>query len=199
MKGLCLLSSGIDSPVAAYLLHENNLALEFIHMFVDESSCEIASSLRDLIDGGIPLHVVSVLDMHEAITGNTQNRFHCVLCKRMFYRLACRLAFGVDAQVLVTGESIGQVASQTLDNLCVLDDASDLPVLRPLIGMDKNEIIDVSRAAGLYEASIADQSPCPFVPRKPATQARLNHIRKQEDKLDVEKIVEDCLFSRREI
>jgi thiamine biosynthesis protein ThiI len=130
--------------------------------------------------------------MHEIID-NIPSRFTCIICKRMMYRIACGLAMIKKADGIVTGESLGQVASQTLANLTVLDEVSPFPVYRPLISCEKNDIIALARKIGTYDLSIVKTHGCSVVPSKPATRSRLEIIRNLEKDLDVDSLISQSL------
>jgi hypothetical protein len=123
------------------------------------------------------------------------NRFACLLCKRMMYRVANELAEQLYAKAVVTGETLGEVASQTLDNLVVLDEASELPVFRPLIGNDKQESIDLAKRIGTYENSISVSSVCKAVPPMPRTKGRISEVKLIESKLPMKKLLRESLKS----
>jgi thiamine biosynthesis protein ThiI len=125
----------------------------------------------------------------QAILETVSPKFVCVCCKRMMYRLACHLANQHDCQGLVTGENLGQVASQTLYSLRVLDEAASLPVFRPLIGYEKLESIQLAKQIGTFRLSTAPVQGCTAVPSKPSTKARLNLIKEFEERLDVPSLI----------
>lgn len=192
MDATALLSTGIDSPVAAYIMKEKGVELVFAHMSLSEKSSEIARQLAGKIDWKARMYAIPVKDMHESLK-KTDSSLHCIICKRMMYRIACKIAEKEGSQAIITGESIGQVASQTLENLGVLDEASALPVLRPLIGYDKEEAIKISRKTGLYEISKQMGGDCPYLPQNPKTRSTIEKLRKEEDKIDVQSIIENAV------
>ncbi|HDS59922.1 MAG TPA: hypothetical protein ENN54_06515 [Thermoplasmatales archaeon] len=193
MRGVALVSGGIDSPVALYVMarHMECLALHmdtrpFLPM--DERG-KVASLVRRVAEAAgrqIPLwHVPFGEVVQRAIAAHTRPHYHCLLCKRMMYRVAAALAGQQRASVVVTGENLGQVASQTLHNLRVLEESIDLPVVRPLIGLDKQEIVDLARHIGTYQLSIEEAPSCLLVPDAPATAAALEAVHAEEENLDV--------------
>lgn len=198
MKAVCLLSGGIDSPVAAYVMGRNGADIALLHMdnrpYADRSAINKAISLASRLEEelGRPLelyvapHGVSQLLIHERCQHNLQ----CVLCKRTMLRVARDLARRIGADAVVTGESLGQVASQTLYNIVSEQSGLDFPVLRPLIGLDKLEIEAVAKRIGTYEISIQKGSPCTIVPHRPATMATPELMTIQEKKLDIERIAQ---------
>ena len=200
MKAVALLSGGIDSPVGLYIMAKrmecNALFME-TDPFMEEPPGKIPSLIRQVeraADVSIPLYRAPFGRLVQwEIRRQATPRFRCLLCKRMMYRVAERLAVEVDADVLVTGENLGQVASQTLSNLVALDDAVSLPIIRPLIGLDKQEIIKIAERIGTYEHSIAGDASCSLIPRQPATASKLPTVRDEEAKLDVPGLIEAAL------
>jgi thiamine biosynthesis protein ThiI len=152
-----------------------------------EKARELASKL------GVKLIVVPNAGFHEAVRANCRPKLHCVLCKRFMYRVAEAIARKEGADVILTGESLGQVASQTLDNLMVLEQAVSMPVLRPLIGFDKEDTIKIAREIGTYDISSQRSVGCPFVPRKPSTKAKIDEVIKEEGKIDVTDLVAEAV------
>jgi tRNA uracil 4-sulfurtransferase len=201
-RGLALLSGGIDSPVAAYRMMKRGLRLDYVHFhgqpLVSAASQEKALELGAHLvryQGQATLMMVPFGILQREIVTHTLRPLRVVLYRRFMLRIANALAAPVDARVLVTGESLGQVASQTLENMTVIEKASALPILRPLVGMDKNEIIDQARALGTFETSILpDQDCCTlFVPAHPETHARLAEVEAAESRFDIERMVADAV------
>jgi thiamine biosynthesis protein ThiI len=201
-KLLSLLSGGLDSPVASYRMMKRGCRVDFVHFhsypFLDRTSQEKARQLARVLTRyqyAARLFLVPFGETQQQIVSTAPPPYRVVLYRRCMLRIAAALAQQTDAQALVTGESLGQVASQTLPNLCVIEAASPLPVLRPLIGMDKVEIMHEAQAIGTYETSVLpDQDCCTlFVPRHPTTRASLKHIEALEQTLDVPALVELAL------
>jgi len=195
---VALLSGGIDSPVAACRLMKRACQVTFVHFhsmpFQDGTSRMKAEELtrrltRFQFDSR--LYLVPFGEIQRAVVVGAPEQLRVILYRRLMARLAERIAVRERARALVTGESLGQVASQTLDNLAVIEQAVQLPILRPLIGHDKEEIVQQARALGTYEVSILpDQDCCSlFVPRHPATMSRLEEVERAEARLDIEKLV----------
>ena len=184
MKAIILLSSGIDSPVAAYLMQKQGLELIGLN-FVLEKSKNIEKILKKL--GIKKVYYINHKEILTQIKNNTNPKYTCILCKRIMYRIAEKLAKKQNAKFIITGDNLGQVASQTLDNLAVLDNAIKTPILRPLLCFDKNEIIDIAKNINTYELS--ENKKCLFVPRHPSTKAKLEIIEKEESKLDIKSII----------
>ena len=179
---VALVSGGIDSPVAAYLMMKRGCRvlplMVALDGLLDETAVARAEAVVERLrpyQPDIELHVLHddyLLRANDQLRRANQERYTCVLCKRRMYRLAGAFAADHGALGLVTGEALGQVASQTLENLRVLDEASALPVYRPLIGFDKEEIIRVARSIGTFETSISPANGCGAVPSMPTTKAK---------------------------
>jgi len=190
MKAVILLSPGIDSPVAAYLMKEEGINLIGLNFFTNNHKAfdRIAKKLE--IN---KVHYVNHKNILTQIKNNTNPKYTCLLCKRIMYRIAENIAKKENAKFIVTGENLGQVAAQTLDNLAVLDNAVNIPILRPLLCFDKNEIINIAKKINTYE--LAENKKCLFVPRHPATKAKLEIIKKEELKLNIIKIINEALLN----
>ena len=201
-RGLVLLSGGIDSPVAAYRMMRRGMRVDFVHFHSHplvspasrEKAAELASHLTRY-EARSTLMLVPFAGAQREIVARAPRPLRVVLYRRVMMRIASALARKTGAQVLVTGESLGQVASQTLENMMVIEQAAARPILRPLIGMDKNEIISEARRLGTFDTSILpDQDCCSlFVPAHPETHARSEQIVQAEAMLDVEQMVEDAV------
>ena len=188
-----LISGGFDSPVAAYRMMQRGCRVIFIHFhsapFQDKTSQEKVRQLMNVLTRhqfSSRLYLVPFGEIQRQIVAAVARPLRVVLYRRMMLRIAEGIARKEKAKALVTGESLGQVASQTLDNMAVIQQATRLPILRPLVGMDKQEIIDQSRRIGTFEiSSIPDQDCCQlFVPKHPATKARFDEVERDETKFD---------------
>ncbi len=207
MKCIVLLSSGIDSPVAAYLLSSYADELIFMHAntqpFSEETETktflDLAKHLSQNIECDSSAYLVSHGPALKAYIKQAERRFTCVFCKRMLLRYASALADRTQAAALVMGDSLGQVASQTLKNIAVIDEVTTLPILRPLIGYDKEEIIDIAKEIGTYALSTIDTGSCQAVPNKPATQAKLEQLHFEEGKIDIDTLVRNALSQANKI
>lgn len=197
MKALTLLSSGIDSPVATHLMMERGLSMVAVHFsnepMTDSSPKEKTVELCKIL-GVKKLYVIKHGFLVQAeLMRRCMDEARCVLCRRMMLRVASRIAEKEGCTFLLTGENLGQVASQTLFNLAVTDTAASVPVLRPLLCYDKQEIVDIAKKIGTYERSIEASICCRAVPKNPITKAKLEKIEYEEKKIDVDKIVETAL------
>ncbi len=193
-KGMVLLSGGIDSPVSAYMISKRGVELEAVYFhappYTSERAKQKVIDLGNLVaqySGPIKLHIVNFTDVQLAIYDNCPHDELTIIMKRVFYKMAQELALANDCQCIITGESIGQVSSQTVQSLSVIDLAADkLPVMRPCIGMDKQEIIDISEKIGTYETSIQPYEDCctTFVAKHPVTRPKLDKILESEKALE---------------
>lgn len=195
---LSLISGGFDSPVAAYRMMQRGCRVIFVHFhsapYQDKTSQDKVRELVKLLTRHqfqSRLYMVPFGEIQRQIVAAVARPLRVVLYRRMMLRIAEQIARREKARALVTGESLGQVASQTLENMTVIQQAVTMPILRPLVGMDKQEIVDQARRIGTFEtSSIPDQDCCQlFVPKHPATKARFNEVEADEAKLDVNELV----------
>ncbi len=201
-KGLVLLSGGIDSPVASFLMAHRGMMLEAVHFhsypYTSERAFEKVKDLAKILTtycGRIKMTSINLLPIQEQIVMNCPEEETTILVRRFMVKLADRVAKANGCQMLITGESLGQVASQTADSLVVTDAATDMPVMRPLIAMDKTQIIDIAREIGTFETSIQPYEDCctVFLPKHPVTKPKLSKILESESKLDCEALIEAAL------
>ncbi|MBM3292145.1 tRNA 4-thiouridine(8) synthase ThiI [Candidatus Bathyarchaeota archaeon] len=194
---VALFSGGIDSPVAAWLMMKRGVAVYSLFMdqtpYVGDSYISRAKEAFNQIRSFAPTDnfTLSIAPMGEIMTRITElrePRFTCILCKRAMYVVAEAFSVKVKAKGVITGESLGQVASQTLDNLYVLDSAVNLPIFRPLIGLDKVEIEDYARIIGTYSLTAKKVEGCKVTPSSPATTSKLDKIVELEQELDLKKL-----------
>lgn len=204
-RGLLLLSGGIDSPVAGYMMARRGLALDALYFESIPYTSELArgkvftlAKIMTEYCGKIRMHVISLTKIQEAIRDNCDEDYFTLLLRRFMMRLSCRMAEQCGAPALITGESLGQVASQTMAAICVTENASDRPILRPCIGMDKEEIVRTAREIGTFETSILPYEDCctVFTPRHPKTQPVLEKVLEQEAKLDYDTLLEEAWLTR---
>ena len=201
-RACLLLSGGIDSPVAGYMVAKRGVEICCVHYhsfpYTSERAKEKVLSLARILAsycGSVRVYVVPFTRIQTEIHEKCREDYTTLLMRRFMMKIAERVARQDGAQALVTGESIGQVASQTMEALCCTDAAVSLPVFRPLIGMDKSEIIERAEAIGTYETSSLPYEDCCtiFTPRHPATHPRLSAVIAQEQLLDADPLIEEAL------
>lgn len=200
-KALLLLSGGIDSPVAGYMMAKRGCVIEALHFesfpYTSEQAKEKVMELAKEVTvytGEMKVAVISLTKIQEELVKKCDEEYFTLLLRRFMMRLSQRVAKRDGALALVTGESLGQVASQTMQAICVTDSAVDLPVYRPCIGMDKEEIISISRKIGTFDTSILPYEDCctVFTPKHPKTRPDLLKVLAQEEKLNVNALEEEA-------
>ncbi len=196
MKAVALLSSGIDSPVAIYLMLRKGFEVTPIHFRQSGKKESKVLELCEILSKYGKLNGPVIVDAYEEqasvfsrLVEIGKAKWTCLFCKWTMLRKACRVGHEIGAKAIVTGDSLGQVASQTLDNLLIISTASDLPVLRPLIGMDKEEIVRIAREIGTFEISVEPEEPCPFVPKHPVIRGSLGEFRRIRERLEAEGVL----------
>lgn len=204
-KGLLLLSGGIDSPVAGFMMAKRGMYIDALHFesfpYTSERAREKVFELaRELTEytGRIRVHVISLTHIQETLRDCCDEDYFTLLLRRFMMELALRLAKEYDIPAIITGESLGQVASQTLPALCVTDAVCDIPVFRPCIGMDKDEIVAISRKIGTFETSVLPYEDCctVFTPKHPRTKPALEKVLAEEKKIDRAALLEEAWESR---
>lgn len=197
-KAVLLLSGGIDSPVAGYMAAKRGVALEAVHFFshpyTSDRAKEKVLELAKIVaayTGGMKVHIVPFTDIQLEIRRRCPEEQLTIIMRRFMMKIAERVAQRNGAIALVTGESIGQVASQTVEALGVTNDAVSVPVFRPVIGMDKDEIVERARMIGTFETSILPYEDCCtiFTPKHPNTKPKLDRIKASEELLDMEGLI----------
>ena len=200
-----LLSGGIDSPVSSYMIAKRGVQLELLHFasppYTSQQAREKVLQLAQELTvwcGRLTVHIVPFTEIQEEIRRKCPEDHFTLIMRRFMMRLADRLAHELCCKALVTGESLGQVASQTIQALCVSDDAATMPVLRPLIGMDKEEIVRIARHVGTFDTSILPYEDCctVFTPRHPKTKPNLEEVREYETALDIDGLCGKALAGR---
>ena len=193
-----LLSGGLDSPVSSWMIARRGVELEMVHFvsppYTSQQAKDKVLELAQLLTaycGRMIVHIVPFTEIQEEIRKNCPEEFFTIIMRRFMMRLAEAVARKAGAKALVTGESLGQVASQTMMALAATDDVAGMPVLRPLIGMDKVEIIRMAREIGTFETSILPYEDCctVFTPRHPATRPNIDDVRAAEAVLDIDALV----------
>ena len=207
MKLVSLISGGIDSPVASYIMAKMGADVILLHMDngkyagtneIDKIK-DIAKVLRNVTGKEFPIYVLNHEVNQTLIKERCEHPYQCVMCKRTMQHVAREFAKRHGCSGIIMGDSLGQVASQTLRNIRAEGAELDFPIVRPLIGMDKNEIIDIAREIGTYDISIIQTGGCAVVPLKPITEARTDKVLELQSKLDFEKMVSDCVDSAKSI
>lgn len=199
-KGLLLLSGGFDSPVAGHLMKEQGLEIDAIHFSLEPITDDAAEKkcirLAEVL-GLNKVYVARAGDALAKLASKSARRYYFVLSKRFMVRVAEKIARRDGYGFLVTGENLGQVSSQTLQNLTVIDSVASIPVLRPIIGLDKQEIIAIAKRLGTYEISKGPEICDVLGPEKPATAATLPAILEEEAKIDCEALAEGVVAGLR--
>ena len=203
-----LLSGGIDSPVSSYKMAKRGVALEMVHFFSPPYTSEAAKEkvlqlAKELTPwcGRLNVHIIPFTEIQEEIRTHCPEDHFTLIMRRFMMRLAEAVAKEVRAKALITGECLGQVASQTMEALRVSEDVVELPVLRPVIGMDKEEIIRISRKIGTFDTSILPYEDCctVFTPRHPKTKPHVEEVRELESVLDIDALVSRALAERERV
>ena len=203
-KGLILMSGGIDSPVAAFMMAKRGMSIEAVHFHsYPYTSQRAQKKVEDLVKvlagymGTVRMHVINLLPIQEQIVQNCPEDETTLLVRRFMMRIAEQIAVRNNDMMLITGEDLGQVASQTAEALVVTDSVVSMPVMRPLIAMDKVDIMDKAREIGTYDISIQPYEDCctVFLPKHPVTKPKLARIESSEAALDVKGLVDAAVAS----
>ncbi len=201
-KGIVMLSGGIDSPVAAYMMAKRGMTLRAVHFHsFPYTSMQAKQKVLDLAKlltkytMHMTVDVVSFTEIQTAIHEKCPEEYMITIMRRFMMRIAERIAKLHGAGAVITGESLGQVASQTLESITSTNSVATIPVFRPLIGFDKDEIIEISQKIGTFDTSILPYEDCCtiFLPKRPVTKPRLEHVLRVESALDVDTLVENAL------
>ena len=203
-RAMCLLSGGIDSPVAAYMIAKRGVEIECVHFFSYPYTSQLAKDkvleLARLVtrySGRMTVNVVSFTEIQEAIRDNCAEEFFTLIMRRFMMEISQRLAKQDGCGALITGENLGQVASQTMQAMAVTGAVVDMPIFMPLVGMDKEEIVTIARKIGTMETSILPYEDCctVFTPKHPKTKPTLSQLIHAEEKLDREALIQRALES----
>ncbi|MBQ8357500.1 MAG: tRNA 4-thiouridine(8) synthase ThiI [Clostridia bacterium] len=206
-KGLLLLSGGIDSPVAGWMMAKRGVRLEAVYFesmpYTSEQARQKVLDLAALVArwaGSIMVHVISLTHIQEELVRHCDEEYFTLLLRRYMMQLANMVAKKQDCQALITGESLGQVASQTMQALNVTNTMADFPVFRPVIGMDKEEIVQIARRIGTFETSILPFEDCctVFTPRHPKTRPQLSRVEEEEKKLPFDELCREAFETAQE-
>ena len=206
-KGMLLLSGGIDSPVSGYMIAKRGMKIDAIHYhsypYTGEAAKQKVIDLGKLISEytcGLHLTVVKFTHIQEAIHEKCPEDLMITMMRRFMMRIAERIAIKRKCQAIITGENLGQVASQTIESMTSSNSVVKMPVLRPVIALDKNDIINIAKNIGTYETSILPYEDCctVFLPKYPAIKPRMERVLKEEKNLDVEALIEEAISSTEE-
>lgn len=201
-SAMLLLSGGIDSPVAGYMMAKRGLALEAIHFFsYPYTSEEAKQKMLDLaaivakFTGTIRVHIVPFTKIQDEIRKHCDEDYFTIIMRRFMMKISQEIAIKARCGALITGESLGQVASQTMEAIATTNAVADLPVFRPVIGMDKEEIVLIARKIGTFDTSILPYEDCctVFTPRHPQTKPRLAQVEEIESVLDIDALIADSV------
>lgn len=201
-KAVSLLSGGIDSPVASYMAMKRGLELIFVHFhampYTNKASIEKVKKLLEILKEfqlNSKLYLVPFSDIQKEIFLKTPAPFRVILYRRMMFRIAEKIALTENCKSIITGENLGQVASQTVENLTAIEKAANLLILRPLVGFDKKEIIELAEKIGTFKISILPHEDCcsRFLPEHPETKANIKKIEEAEKELDIEKLISNSI------
>ncbi len=201
-KGVLLLSGGIDSPVAGYFLAHRGMRIHAVHFHsfpytslqAKDKVVRLAKKISEYC-GDINLHILSLKETQESIYKNCDRDYMIILMRRIMMRVAEKLCEKINAQAIITGENLAQVASQTMESITVTNAVVQVPVFRPLIGFDKADIIEKAKKINTYDISIEPYEDCctVFLPKNPVTRPNMKKVLEQESKLDIDKLVQECL------
>ena len=203
-RAMCLLSGGIDSPVAAYMMAKRGVEIEAVHFFSYPYTSELAKNkvmeLARLVTrycGRMTVNIVSFTKIQEAIRDNCAEEFFTLIMRRFMMEISQRLAQNDGCGALITGENLGQVASQTMQAMAVTGAVVDMPIFMPLVGMDKEEIVTIARKIGTMETAILPYEDCctVFTPKHPKTKPTLGQLIHAEEKLNREELIQEALNS----
>ena len=201
-RAMCLLSGGIDSPVAAYMIAKRGVEIEAVHFFSNPYTSQLAKDkvveLARLVTkycGRMTVNIVSFTEIQEAIRDNCPEEYFTLIMRRFMMEISQRIAKHHGCGALITGENLGQVASQTMEAMAVTGAVVEMPIFMPLVGMDKEEIVTIARKIGTFDTSVLPYEDCctVFTPRHPKTKPTLNQLLEAERKLDRQALIERAL------
>lgn len=198
MKAILLLSGGIDSPVAAHLMQKKGFELVAVHFYNKHiGDIDTMGKCKELcgILGIDKLHTIPFDEQQAEVVRKCEHKYYYIITRRLMWRVAEKIAERERAGYLITGENLGQVASQTISNMAVTNAVVKIPVLRPILCNDKNETIKIAREIGTYEISSGPEVCCLFGPKHPATHSTIESIEDEEKKIDVARLVDKAIQS----
>lgn len=201
-NGLLLLSGGIDSPVAGFMMAKRGMKIDCLHFhsypFTSKRALQKALDLGKILSqytGKMRIYSVNMAEIYKSINKNCRRNQTTILSRRFMMRIGEKISVKNNYNALITGESLGQVASQTVESMAVIEDATNLPIFKPLVALDKTEIIDRALFIGSYEKSIEPFDDCCsiFAPSNPITKPKLKYIKESESKLDIEELENNAI------
>lgn len=201
-NGLLLLSGGIDSPVAGFMMAKRGMKIDCLHFhsypFTSKRALQKALDLGKILSqytGKMRIYSVNMAEIYKSINKNCRRNQTTILSRRFMMRIGKKISAKNNYNALITGESLGQVASQTVESMAVIEDATNLPIFKPLVALDKTEIIDRALFIGSYEKSIEPFDDCCsiFAPSNPITKPKLKYIKESESKLDIEELENNAI------
>jgi len=202
MKGLLLLSGGFDSPVAGYLMKEKNVELTALHFsgqpFINDVAEKKAIELAKII-GCKKLIIFPFGKIQGEVVNRCRHKYYFIITKRIMFRIAEDIAKKENCQFLITGDNLGQVGSQTLKNIAVINSSINIDILQPLLSFEKQEIIDKAREIGTYKSSKGPEMCSVLGPKHPATGAKLENIEKEEKRLEIDNLIKESYDNIKEI
>ncbi len=207
-KVISLISGGIDSPVSSYLMMKRGASCVFVsfhsYPYTDEQSLKKIKDLVKILtsyQNKSTLYMIPFASVQQEIATNTPSSLRIILYRRMMVRIAQEIAKEEHAKAIITGDSLSQVASQTLENISVIEQAADIPIFRPLIGMNKDEIIAIAKKIQTFDISILPHQDCctRFVPTNPATKSNLKDVLEAEEKLNIKKLIKEAIIGYEKI
>lgn len=203
LKLVALLSGGIDSPVASHLMATVGSKVDLLYLdnrpFTDDKTIDVIQEIADELNKlheDTRCYSGSFGDIQKMIAKDGNPHFRCLLCRRMMYRAGMKLAEKKGADALVTGESLGQVASQTMSNLKSVDEGIQIPIFRPLIGLDKTEVMEIAREIGTYEISTKPTTCCMLTPEEPRVRSTHQELKKEENNISADELVKKIEFEK---
>ncbi|WP_456418668.1 tRNA uracil 4-sulfurtransferase ThiI [Methanocaldococcus infernus] len=191
-RAVCLVSDGIDSPVAAFMMIKRGCRGVILHLKITEEALNKVRKIVEVLNDYDPELEFVVYDykkeleeIKERLKSIKKEEYTCIFCKKKMLKIAEKYAKYLNCDAIVTGDNLGQVASQTLKNLRVISSSIEFPILRPLIGFDKNEIVEIAKSIGTYNISIEKEIKCPYLPRFPKTICKLEEVKKVQEKANI--------------